>query len=72
MLDAGREIPEVLAQSRRDLENRQDVYAWDLLAWPLHRTGNEAGARQAMTHALATGIRDPQILAHAAAIGTGR
>ena len=72
LLDAGREIPEVLAQSRRDLEDRQDVYAWDLLAWALHRTGNEAGARQAMTHALATGIRDPQILAHAAAIGTGR
>lgn len=72
LLDAGREIPEVLAQSRRDLEDRHDVYAWDLQAWALHRTGDDAGAREAMAHALATGIRDPQVLAHAAAIGTGR
>ena len=30
LLDEGRAMPEVLAQSRRDLEDRQDVYAWDL------------------------------------------
>ena len=59
LLDEGRAVPEVLAQSRRDLEDRQDVYAWDLQAWALHRTGDDAGAREAMTHALATGIRDP-------------
>jgi tetratricopeptide (TPR) repeat protein len=71
LLDEGRAVPEVLAQSRRDLEERQDVYAWDLHAWALHRMGDDAGAREAMTHALATGIRDPDVLAHAAAIGTG-
>ena len=68
LLDEGREMDQVLAQSRRDLEDRQDVYAWDLRAWALHRNGDDAGARDAMSHALATGIRDPQILAHAAAI----
>ena len=72
LLDEGREVPAVLAQSRRDLEDRQDVYAWDLRAWALHRSGDDAGARDAMTHALATGIRDPQLLAHAAAIGAVR
>ena len=68
LLDEGRERDEVLAQARRDLEGRQDVYAWDLYAWALHRTGDEAGARSAMPHALATGIRDPLLLSHAAAI----
>ena len=71
LLDEGRAVMEVLAQSRRDLEERQDVYAWDLHAWVLYRMGDVAGAREAMTHALATGIRDPDVLAHAAAIGTG-
>jgi tetratricopeptide (TPR) repeat protein len=68
LLDERRAMAEVLAHSRRELEDRQDVYAWDLQAWALHRTGDDAGAREAMQHALATGIRDPQILAHAAAI----
>ena len=68
LLDEGRELDAVLAQSRRDLDDRQDVYAWDLYAWALHRTGNNADARLAMSHALATGIRDPLLLSHAAAI----
>ncbi len=68
LLDEGREVGAVLTQARIDLEDRQDVYAWDLYAWALHRTGDEAGARLAMPHALATGIRDPLVLAHAAAI----
>jgi tetratricopeptide (TPR) repeat protein len=72
LLDEGRATNEVLEQSRRDLEQRQDVYAWDLQAWALHRTGNDAAARDAMTRALATGIRDPEILAHAAVIGGTR
>lgn len=73
LLGEGRAIPEVLAQARHDLEDRQDAYAWDLLAWALHCTGDDAGARDAMTHALASGLRDPQVLAHDAAIrGTAR
>lgn len=71
LLDEGREMDAVLAQSRRDLMERQDVYAWDLQAWALHRTGDEQGARDAVTRALATGTRDPQLLAHAAAIYSG-
>jgi tetratricopeptide (TPR) repeat protein len=68
LLDEGREMDAVLAQARRDLEEREDVYGWDLLAWALHRTGNEPAAREAMQRALSTGIRDPQVLAHAAVI----
>ena len=68
LLDEGRERDAVLAQARRDLEDRQDVYAWDLYAWALHCTGDEAGARLALSHALVTGIRDPLLLSHAAAI----
>ena len=70
LLDEGREVDAVLVQSQRELEERQDIYAWDLRAWALHRTGDNAGAREAMTRALATGTRDPQILTHAAAINS--
>ena len=68
LLDEGRALDAVLAQARQDLGQRQDVYAWDLYAWALHRTGDDAGARTAMSHALATGIRDPLLLSHARVI----
>lgn len=68
LLDEGREVPLVLAEARRDLTDRQDAYAYDLLAWALHRTGDEPGARDAMRRALATGLRDPLVLQHAAVI----
>ncbi len=71
LLDEGRELDAVLEHARRDLHDRQDVYAWDLYAWALYRTGDVSGARAAMQRALVTGLRDPQVLAHAQVIDAG-
>ena len=68
LLDHDRRVPEVLEAVTRDLTTRTDVYGWDLFAWALHKSGRQNEARIAIEHALATGCKDPQILAHARAI----
>ncbi len=57
-----------LACARRDLELRQDALAWDALAWALHANGEFAAAADAMTQALASGIRSADVFYHAARI----
>lgn len=69
LLDHGRRIPEVLAEVQGELATRRDVYAWDLYAWALHKSGRDVEARGAMAQALSQGTRDPQLLLHARAIG---
>jgi tetratricopeptide (TPR) repeat protein len=54
--------------ARRDLEVRQNIYAWDALAWALFRKGDNAGALDAMKKALALGTRDAHLFAHAGSI----
>ncbi|HEY0548872.1 MAG TPA: tetratricopeptide repeat protein [Verrucomicrobiae bacterium] len=54
--------------ARRDLELRQNIYAWDALAWALFRKGNNAAAADAMKKALALGTKDAHLLAHAGSI----
>ncbi len=54
--------------ARRDLEVRQNIYAWDALAWALFRKRDNAGAVEAMKKALALGTKDAHLLAHAASI----
>jgi tetratricopeptide (TPR) repeat protein len=71
LLDGGRHVGSILAQAEADIEIRPDAYGWDLLAWARYRHGNVEGARSAMRRALASGLRDPDVLAHAAAIGAG-
>ena len=54
--------------ARRDLELRQNIYAWDALAWALFRKGDNAGAADAMRKALVLGTKDAHLLAHAGSI----
>jgi tetratricopeptide (TPR) repeat protein len=68
LLDHGREIAPVLERARTEMETRQDVYGWDLLAWALYRAGRTAEAARAMPHALALGTRDAGMEFHAGMI----
>jgi len=69
LLDHDRRVPEVLAKAREELATRHDIYGYDLVAWALHRQHRDREARVAMVRALALGTDDPQLRAHAAAIG---
>ena len=47
---------------------RHDVYTLDAYAWALHVNGQDAEARKQIESALAVGIRDSKIFAHAGEI----
>lgn len=66
--DHGRDLDEALALARADLVARKDVYAYDLLAWTLHRKGLHAEAAVALDSALRMGSRDPELMLHAGSI----
>ncbi|MCE9560235.1 MAG: tetratricopeptide repeat protein [Armatimonadetes bacterium] len=57
-----------LAAAKRDLADRKDIYAFDALAWVLHRNGKATEAKTSIERALATGSKDPVILYHASEI----
>lgn len=61
---------EAVKWARGDLELRQTPAAHDALAWALYRAGRLDDAVAEMEKALAGGIRDAHVLAHAAAIHT--
>jgi len=56
---------EALALARKELESRQDIYAYDLLAWALYKNDRPQEALAAMTEALKLGTRDARLLFHA-------
>jgi tetratricopeptide (TPR) repeat protein len=68
LLDHGRNISVVNRKIREELRTRHDVYAYDLLAWSLHKQGRNAEAERAMRMALREGTKDPLLERHAAAI----
>jgi tetratricopeptide (TPR) repeat protein len=59
---------EALALARRELDYRQDIYAYDVVAWSLHRNGKLADARDAIEQALKLGTKDAKLLFHAGMI----
>lgn len=61
-------LPEALALARKELESRQDIYAYDLLAWALYKNDRPQEALAAMTEALKLGTRDARLLFHAGMI----
>jgi hypothetical protein len=65
LLDHNRRVKEVLANVTAELESRRDIYGYDLYALALYKSGERMKAREAIAKALATGSRDPLILAHA-------
>jgi len=54
--------------ARRDLEVRQNIYAWDALAWALFWKKDYDAAADTMKKALALGTKDAHLLAHAGSI----
>jgi tetratricopeptide (TPR) repeat protein len=68
LLDHGRDVPAVLANVRRELETRHDIYGLDLLAWALHRSGRDREAHAPMAQALALGTQDAMLYYHAGMI----
>ena len=68
LLDHGRHLTTVSRKIREELKTRKDIYAYDLLAWSLHKAGRDAEAQQAMVAALKEGTRDAQLFYHAGMI----
>ncbi len=68
LLDHNRHVETVARKIREEMKTRRDIYAYDLLAWSLHKQGRDAEAQRAMTIALSQGTRDPLLAHHAAEI----
>ena len=61
-------LNESLELARKELEVRQDIYSWDVLAWSLYKNGKFQEAADAISHALSQGTRDAQLFFHAGMI----
>jgi tetratricopeptide (TPR) repeat protein len=66
--DHNMKLPEALALAKKELEVRQDIYAYDLLAWTLYKNGQPQEALAAMTEALKLGTQDARLFFHAGMI----
>jgi tetratricopeptide (TPR) repeat protein len=67
-LDRGHDVATVLDKAREEIRARRDVYAWDVLAWALCRSGNIPAAVDASARALAMHTRDASLYFHAGMI----
>jgi tetratricopeptide (TPR) repeat protein len=61
-------LHESLVLAQKELEVRRDIYTWDVLAWSLFKNDKLPEAADAISHALAQGTKDPQLLFHAGMI----
>jgi tetratricopeptide (TPR) repeat protein len=61
-------LTEGLALARKELEVRQDIYAYDLLAWALYKNGHPQEAQAAIMEALKLGTQDARLFFHAGMI----
>ncbi|HEV7992809.1 MAG TPA: tetratricopeptide repeat protein [Gemmatimonadaceae bacterium] len=68
LLDHDRHVATVSRKIREELRTRRDIYAYDLLAWSLHKQGRDRDAAVAMKSALAQGTVDAQLFYHAGII----
>ncbi|HVD59303.1 MAG TPA: hypothetical protein VNC11_00405 [Gemmatimonadaceae bacterium] len=64
LLDHNLRVAEVLTNVQRELETRNDIYGYDLLAWALHKEHRDMEARAAMTQARKLGTRDAMLFYH--------
>jgi tetratricopeptide (TPR) repeat protein len=65
LLDHDRHLSTVSRKIREEMRTRKDIYAYDLLAWSLHKQGRNREAADAMKIALSQGTQDPQLQYHA-------
>lgn len=61
-------VDQALLLAQAEIEQRQDVYGYDALAWALHANGRDTEALVATRKALALGTADPKLLMHAGLI----
>jgi len=61
-------LTEALTLVRKELEVRQDIYAYDLLAWALYKNSHLQEAQAAITEALKLGTQDARLFFHAGMI----
>jgi Flp pilus assembly protein TadD len=69
LADHDRKLPEAVTIAEHAAETRHDIFTEDALAWAYYKVGRVDEARRAIAKALRTGTKDPDILAHAAAMG---
>ena len=70
--DHDRDLDEALALAREDLELRQDLHAYDALAWVCFKKGLQSEAESAMRKAFARETRDASLFYHAGMIARAR
>jgi tetratricopeptide (TPR) repeat protein len=66
--DHDMKLPLALDLARQELNRRQDIYAYDLLAWALYKNGHPEEALVAITEALQQGTQDAKLSFHAGMI----
>jgi tetratricopeptide (TPR) repeat protein len=66
--DRAHQPAKALGLAKQEFAWRHDVYTLDAYAWALHVNGQDAEARKQIEAALAVGIRDSKIFAHAGEI----
>jgi tetratricopeptide (TPR) repeat protein len=66
--DHDRKLAEALDLAKRELEVRQDIYAYDVLAWALYKNDRPQEALIAMREALKLGTKDARLFFHAGMI----
>jgi len=66
--DHDMKLEQALDLAKKELEVRKDVYAYDVLAWALLKTGSPREAVAAITEALKVGMREARLFFHAGMI----
>ncbi|MGH7409399.1 MAG: tetratricopeptide repeat protein [Candidatus Methylomirabilales bacterium] len=66
--DHDMKLKEALDLAKKELGVRQDIYAYDVLAWALYKNGKPQEARAPMQEALKLGTRDARLFFHAGMI----
>ncbi len=66
--DHRKNLPDALIAAQKDLKSRQDIYAYDTMAWVLHQMGRDKDALPYAKKALVRGTRDARMLYHAGLI----
>lgn len=69
-LDGSKNVPEGLRLAKKEASVRHDSYTLDLYAWGLYASGRKAEAKTQSDRAVAVGLRDPDVLAHAKMIAS--
>ena len=63
--DHANHLDQAIHLARKELDVRNDIYSYDVLAWVLYRQGRYIEARTAISQAVKLGTKDPRLLFHA-------